>query len=61
MLPVERADSHALEIAHFCQCVREDRQPLVDVVEGAKGVAVCLAAIQSAREGRPVTAAHGFV
>jgi hypothetical protein len=26
----------------------------VDVVEGAKAVAVCLAAVRSAREGRPV-------
>jgi predicted dehydrogenase len=57
-LHVEDADSFALEIAHFVDCVREGARPLVDVVEGATGVAVCLAAIRSAREGRPVTVAY---
>jgi predicted dehydrogenase len=61
VLPVESADSHVLEIAHFCQCVREDRQPLVDVIEGAKGVAVCLAVIRSARERRPVAVDYDFL
>ncbi len=54
VLPIARADSHALEIAHFVDCIRQGRQPLVDVVEGARGIAVCEAAIRSAREGRPV-------
>jgi predicted dehydrogenase len=52
--PIPPADSHALEIAHFVECVREGKKPLVDAVEGARDVVVCLAAIRSAREGRPV-------
>jgi predicted dehydrogenase len=66
VLPVEKADSLALEIAHVVECVRGGRgtsgglQPLVDVVEGAKGVAVCLATVRSAREGRPVTVDYSF-
>ncbi len=59
VVAVPPANSHALEIAHFVQCVREDRQPLVDVVEGAKAVAVCEAAIRSAREKRPVAVDYG--
>jgi len=55
VVPLERANSHALAIAHFVECVREDRQPMVNAVEGAKTVAVCLAAIRSAREGKPIT------
>jgi predicted dehydrogenase len=61
LAPVQEADSLALEIAHVIECVRAGQQPLVDVVEGAKGVAVCLAAIRSAREGRPVTVDYGFL
>ncbi len=53
-VPVGEADSLALEISHVVECVRTGRQPLVDVMEGAKAVAVCLAAVRSAREGRPV-------
>ena len=34
--------------------------PAVDVVEGAKAVAVCLAAVRSAREGRPVAVGLGL-
>ena len=60
VLAVEEVDSHQRAIAHFLECVREDKQPLVDVVEGAKAVAVCLAAILSAREGRPVAADYRF-
>jgi UDP-N-acetylglucosamine 3-dehydrogenase len=60
-LPVREADSLALEIAHVVECVRAGRQPLVDVVEGAKGVAVCLAAIRSAREGQPVVVGYDFL
>ncbi len=54
VLPIAPADSHALEIAHFVECIRTDSRPLVDEVEGARGIAVCEAAIRSAREGRPV-------
>jgi len=54
VLPVDKADSLALEIAQVVECVRTGTRPTVDVVEGAKAVAVCLAAVRSAREGRPV-------
>jgi len=40
--------------------VREDKQPLTDVVEGAKAVAICLAGIRSAREGRPIAVDYSF-
>lgn len=52
---IPSADSFALEIAHFVECARTGRRPLVDVVEGARAVAVCEAAIRSARELRPIT------
>ncbi len=54
VLPTPEANSHALAIAEFVACVRERRPPALDVLEGAKAVAVCAAAIQSAREGKPV-------
>jgi len=52
--PIEHADSHALELAHFVECVRDDKTPLVTAVDGARDVAVCLAAIRSAREKRSI-------
>lgn len=58
--PVEEADSHQRALAHFVHCVREDKPPLTDVMEGAKAVAVCLAGIRSAREGRPVAVDYSF-
>jgi predicted dehydrogenase len=54
VLPVPAADSHALEIAHFVECVREGRQPLIGAADGARTIAVCVAAIRSAREGKPI-------
>ena len=60
VLPIQGADSHALEIAHFVQCVREDKPPLIGVVDGARDVAVCVAAIRSARERKPITVDYGF-
>jgi predicted dehydrogenase len=69
----ESVDPIAREIAHVVECVRGGhgtsggqetsggRQPLVDVVEGAKGVAVCLAAVRSARERRPVAVEYSFL
>ncbi len=59
--PVAPADSFSLEIAHFVDCVRTGTRPLVDAVEGARAVAVCIAAIRSAREQRPVTVDYGGI
>jgi predicted dehydrogenase len=42
------------ELAHFVQCVREDRPPVVDVVHGAQTIAALCAGIESARTGKPV-------
>ena len=61
VLPTEDANSFEREIAHFVACVREGRQPLVDAVEGAKAVAVCIATIRSAMEGKPVTVDYSFL
>ena len=58
---VEPANSHELAIAHFVACVQEGKRPSVDEVDGAKAVAVCLATIQSAREGKPVAVDYGFI
>ena len=41
------------ELQHFVDCVREDRPPLVDVVDGAKTVATLIAGLRSAESGRP--------
>lgn len=60
-LAVDDANSHALGIAHFVHCVRENKRPLVDVREGAKAIAVCEAAIRSARERKPVTVDYSFL
>ena len=59
--PVEPADAIALEVAHFVHCIRSGQPPLCDIVEGAKNVAVCLAAIQSAQSGQPVTVDYSFL
>ena len=58
---VAPANSHDLAIAHFVECVREGKRPCADEVDGAKSVAVCLAAIQSSREGRPIKIDYGFI
>jgi predicted dehydrogenase len=52
--PVQPVNSIAAEVADFVRCVREDRPPPVSVLDGARAVAICLAGIRSAREGRPV-------
>ena len=61
ILPTPPANSFALEIAHFVECVREDKRPAIDVVEGAKAVAVCLASIRSAQERKPIRVDYSFI
>ena len=61
LLPVEGGDALELEIAHWVDCIREGTRPAIDVIEGAKAVAVCLAAVRSVREGRPVAVEYGFL
>ncbi len=48
------SDSHAQAVAHFVECVRRGEEPVVTAVDGARAVAICEAAIRSAREGKPV-------
>jgi len=42
------------EIRHFIECVKEDRKPITDGTEARKSLEVCLAAVRSSSEGRPV-------
>ena len=42
------------EIKHFVDCIVEDRRPLTDAEESRKCLEVCLAALDSAKEGTPV-------
>ena len=44
------------EIAHFVDCVANDKPPLADGVAGRESVRVCLAIKESIRTGRPVEA-----
>ena len=41
------------ELQHFVDCIREDRTPIVDVVEGARTVATLVAGLRSQESGRP--------
>lgn len=50
----------AAEIAHFVDCILQDRTPLIDGVDGAKTVATAWAAIKSMRTGRPVKVRNDF-
>lgn len=48
------------QAAHLVACLDEGRQPMADVVEGAKTVATCLAGIESLRTGRPTQVCNEF-
>lgn len=58
--PAAGADPASLSMAHrdqirdFIEAIREDREPLVNIEEGLKPVAIILAIYESARSGRPV-------
>lgn len=54
------AKAVASELAHFIDCVVNDRQPLIDGVDGAKTVALAWAAIESMRTGQPVKCRNDF-
>ena len=42
------------EVAHFLDCIADDKRPFPDLEDAAKTMAVCFAADRSAEEGRPV-------
>ncbi len=54
------AKAVASELAHFIDCVINDKQPLIDGVDGAKTVALAWAAIESMRTGQPVKCRNEF-
>jgi predicted dehydrogenase len=59
--PAAGADPASLSMAHreqirdFIEAIREGREPLVNIEEGRKPVAIILAIYESARTGRPVS------
>ncbi len=58
-LPVEEEYPYYYEeIDHLLQCIEQDTLPRVDAAEGARSVAVCLAAQRSIDEGRTVKVAE---
>ena len=62
-LPVDiRPEDHtcAEELAHFLDCIRSGRAPLIDAVEGARSAAVGCAIAHSIELGRPVAVAVDF-
>jgi predicted dehydrogenase len=54
----ELKDSFWAEIDHFVECLESDTTPIVDVREGARNVAACLAAVEAAKTGQPVAPAR---
>ena len=42
------------EVDYFVTCILDDQTPAVDVREGARNVAACLAGVEAARTGKPV-------
>jgi predicted dehydrogenase len=44
----------AVGMAHLLDCIEQDKEPLVNAKEGAKGIAVCEAINESYRTGKPV-------
>jgi len=48
---IEKEEPLKLELAHFIECVRLDKRPLVSGEDGRHALAVALAAVDSARTG----------
>jgi len=46
------------EVDYFVSCILGDQSPAVDVREGARNVAACLAGVEAARTGKPVAPAR---
>ena len=53
-LSLGRKNQFSLEIDHFAQCIRQDRQPRTPGEEGLQDQVIMAAIYQSARTGRPV-------
>jgi len=56
-LPLHYDPSDALrsELAHFIECVRSNKKPLVSGEDGKRALEVALAAVESARSNKPIT------
>jgi predicted dehydrogenase len=52
--PAQLSLAHRDQIRDFIAAIRDDREPLVNIEEGRKPVAIILAIYESARTGRPV-------
>ncbi len=52
--PASLSLAHREQIRDFIDAIRADREPLVNIEEGRKPVAIILAIYESARTGRPV-------
>lgn len=48
------------ELSHFIDCIINDKSPLIDIREGAKTVATCIAAADSIKTGEPVKVRNNF-
>ena len=48
-------DAYSAEIEHFVDCIRSDRQPSVSYEEALKSCELAFLAIESARQGMPLT------
>lgn len=48
------------EIEHLIDCLENNKKPLVDEIEGAKTVAVCLAGISSVKKNEPIKIDYNF-
>ena len=46
-------NSFWLEVDYFVDCILNDQAPAVDVREGARNVAACLAGVEAARTRKP--------
>ena len=51
---IERDDIFAEQDRHFFQCIKENKRPLVDGVEGKKSLILALTAKESSKKGMPV-------
>ena len=49
------ADPLTLQLKHFCQVVHQRESPLVDAEDGSRSLAVALAVLDSAAQGRPIS------
>ena len=54
VVPVTRANSLTVQLAHFCDVVRGTQPPLVDARDGARSLAAALAVLESIASNKPI-------